>query len=109
MRAADIAVLPYVRVLNSGAFLLAESFDLPVVAPRTGALVEREASPHVRLFDEDDFEDVLSLAVNDLVEDRDGADRARASAERAALSRPVGEMAARFADAVAPLLSFTQT
>ncbi len=104
MRAADIAVLPYVRVLNSGAFLLAESFDLPVVAPRTGALVEREASPHVRLFDEDDFEDVLSLAVSDLVEDRDGADRARASAERAALSRPVGEMAARFADAVAPLL-----
>ena len=38
------------------------------------------------------------------VEDPDGAARARASAERAALSRPVGEMAARFADAVAPLL-----
>ncbi len=109
MRAADIAVLPYVRVLNSGAFLLAESFDLPVVAPRTGALVERATDPHVRLFDEDDFQEVLSGAVADLVEDPEGAARARASAEHAALSRPVGAMAARFADAVAPLLEFTQS
>ena len=104
MRAADIAVLPYHRILNSGAFLLAESFDLPVVGPRTGALVEREQDPHVRLFDEDDFQDVLSDAITDLVEDPDGAARARASAEQAAVSRPVGAMAARFADAVAPLL-----
>ena len=109
MRAADIAVLPASRGLCSGAFLLAESFDLPVVAPRAGALVEREADPHVRLFDDDDFEGVLSDAVSDLVADRDGAAVARASAERAARSRPVGEMAARFADAVAPLVSFTQT
>jgi glycosyltransferase involved in cell wall biosynthesis len=108
MRAADLAVLPYVRVLNSGAFLLAESFDLPVVGPRTGALVERESDAHVRLFDEDDFQDVLSAAVADLVEDPDGAARARDSAERAALSRPVGAMAASFADAVAPLLEFTE-
>jgi glycosyltransferase involved in cell wall biosynthesis len=108
MRAADIAVLPSLRTLNSGAFLLAESFDLPVVAPRTGALVEREADLHVQLFD-DDFENVLSDAVSDLVADRGGAAGARASAERAARSRPVREMAARFADAVAPLLSFTQT
>jgi glycosyltransferase involved in cell wall biosynthesis len=104
MRAADIAVLPYVRVLNSGAFMLAESFDLPVVAPRTGALVERESDQHVRLFDEDDFRSVLSDAIADLVENPDGAARARAAAERAALSRPVGAMAAQFADAVAPLL-----
>ena len=109
MRAADIAVLPSSRGLSSGALLLAESFDLPVVAPRTGALVEREADPHVRLFDEDDFEGVLSDAVSDLVADRDGAAVARESAERAARSRPVGEMAARFADAVAPLMSFTQS
>jgi glycosyltransferase involved in cell wall biosynthesis len=108
MRAADVAVLPYVRVLNSGAFLLAESFDLPVVGPRTGALVERASDLHVRLFDEDDFQEVLSDAIADLVEDAEGAARARASAERAALSRPVGAMAARFADAVAPLLEFTQ-
>lgn len=109
MRAADIAVLPYLRVLNSGAFLLAESFDLPVVAPRTGALVEREDDAHVRLFDEDDFEDVLAAAISDLIDDPHGAARAHASAEHAALSRPVGQMATRFADAIAPLLSFTQT
>lgn len=104
MRAADLAVLPYVSVLNSGAFLLAESFDLPVVAPRTGALVERGTEPHVRLFDEHEFEGVLAHAIRDLVEDPEGAARARASAERAARSRPADEMAARFADAVAPLL-----
>jgi glycosyltransferase involved in cell wall biosynthesis len=108
MRAADIAVMPYVRVLNSGAFLLAESFDLPVVGPRTGALAEREADAHVRLFDEDDFHEVLAEAIADLVEHPDGAARARASAEQAALARPVAAMARRFADAVAPLLEFTQ-
>jgi hypothetical protein len=51
------------------------------------------------------------LALAGLLADRagDGAAGARASAERAARSLPVREMAARFADAVAPLLSFTQT
>lgn len=39
-RAADIAVCPYERTLNSGAALMALSFDLPVVAPRTGAFVD---------------------------------------------------------------------
>jgi glycosyltransferase involved in cell wall biosynthesis len=33
LRAADVAVLPYVRSLNSGALLLALSFDLPAVIP----------------------------------------------------------------------------
>lgn len=36
LRAADVAVLPYPVILNSGALQLAHSFDLPVVAPAAG-------------------------------------------------------------------------
>lgn len=105
MRAADLAVLPYLRVLNSGAFLLAETFGLPLVAPRVGALAEREGEAHVRLFGDDDFEAVLRDAVGDLVVDPDGATSARASAVAAAAARPPAAMAAAFADLVAPLFT----
>lgn len=104
MRAADLAVLPYRRVLNSGAFALAETFGLPVVAPLEGSLAERLGEDHVRLFGEDDFELVLRTAVDDLVADRRGAATARRSAERAAAARTPEAMARRFADVVAPLL-----
>jgi beta-1,4-mannosyltransferase len=43
LRAADTAVLPYRAVLNSGTALLALSFDLPVLAPGVGSLVELAA------------------------------------------------------------------
>jgi glycosyltransferase involved in cell wall biosynthesis len=108
MRAADLAVLPYVKVLNSGSFLLAESFGLPVVAPRTGALTAYDRSEHVRLFDDGALAPVLAGAVRDLVADAEGARLARASAERAARERPVDAMAIAFARAVAPLWEFTQ-
>jgi glycosyltransferase involved in cell wall biosynthesis len=39
-RAARVVVLPYRRILNSGAALLALSFDRPVVVPASGSLVE---------------------------------------------------------------------
>lgn len=42
LRAADLAVLPYVDVLNSGSAMLALSFDLPVLAPGLGAIAELE-------------------------------------------------------------------
>jgi glycosyltransferase involved in cell wall biosynthesis len=104
MRSADLAVLPYTAILNSGAFLLAETFGLPVVAPRAGALAAREGQPHVRLFDDGDFEAVLASAVRDLVESPEGAAVARESALAAAAANPPEEMARRFAAAVAPLL-----
>jgi glycosyltransferase involved in cell wall biosynthesis len=110
MRAADLAVLPYLKVLNSGSFFLAESFGLPVVAPRVGALAAYDGAGHTRLFDDDaGLAAVLSGAIRDLVEDPAGAARARASAEQAARGRPVEAMAAAFADAVAPLWEFTET
>ena len=39
-RAADIAVLPYRKVLNSGSALLALSFNVPVLAPALGSIRE---------------------------------------------------------------------
>ncbi len=38
--AADVCVLPFVDVLNSGSLLLAMSFGIPVVAPRIGSIPE---------------------------------------------------------------------
>jgi beta-1,4-mannosyltransferase len=40
LRGADVAVLPYVRSLNSGALMLALSFGLPAIAPAGGGLAE---------------------------------------------------------------------
>ena len=102
--AADLAVLPYAGILNSGSFLLAETFGLPVVAPRTGALRSRDGSPHVRLFDPDDFETVLARAVTDLVDDPSAAAEARESALATAAANPPDLMARRFAGVVGPLV-----
>lgn len=40
LRAADVAVLPYVRSLNSGALLLGLTFGLPAVVPTGSGLAE---------------------------------------------------------------------
>lgn len=114
MRAADLAVLPYAGILNSGSFHLAETFGLPVVAPRSGALVDREGLLHVRLFDPEAmpsvgssdpeaFEPTLAGAVRDLVDSPPAAASARASALATAAANPPELMARRFASAVAPL------
>ncbi|HBR68765.1 MAG TPA: hypothetical protein DEA55_05245 [Rhodospirillaceae bacterium] len=52
--AADIVVLPYTNILNSGAALLALSFDRPVVVPALGSLRELQemvGSDWVRLYE----------------------------------------------------------
>jgi glycosyltransferase involved in cell wall biosynthesis len=40
MSAADNVILPYKSILNSGALLLALSFNKPVIAPHIGAFIE---------------------------------------------------------------------
>lgn len=40
LRAADLVVLPYAEILNSGSALLALSFDCPIVVPDLGSLGE---------------------------------------------------------------------
>ena len=54
LRAADSAVLPYVRSLNSGALLLALTFGLPAVVPSGGGLAEVVDERFARSFDVDD-------------------------------------------------------
>jgi glycosyltransferase involved in cell wall biosynthesis len=108
MRAADLAVLPYYQILNSGAFLLAHTFGLPIVAPRAGALTESADEEHVRLFlpdDNDSLERELRGALRDFVEDAEGAARARASALAASARLDPEKMAADFVAAAAPWLS----
>ena len=94
--AADVAVLPYVNILNSSAFQLAPSFGLPVVGPRMGALTAAEDEPYVRLFDPssvDDLRDVVKRAVDDFA----GDEVMRQTARRSAEARPPAAMAAAFA------------
>lgn len=43
--AADLAVLPFRRVLNSGSVLLSLSLDTPVLVPAVGSLVELAEDP----------------------------------------------------------------
>ena len=43
LRAADLVILPYREILNSGSALLALSFDRPILVPRKGSLSELQA------------------------------------------------------------------
>lgn len=47
LSAADLVILPYKAILNSGALLLALSFNKPVIAPRIGAFsaLQQELGP----------------------------------------------------------------
>jgi len=54
LRAADVAVLPYRRSLNSGALMLALTFGLPVIVPAGGGLAESVEPSFSRTFDSGD-------------------------------------------------------
>lgn len=43
-RSADIAVCPYRRTMNSGAAMMAITFDLPVLGPNSGGFLDIETS-----------------------------------------------------------------
>ncbi|MEM7222918.1 MAG: glycosyltransferase [Pseudomonadota bacterium] len=54
LHAADLTVLPYAEILNSGSALLALSYDCPVLVPDKGALAELQrdvGADWVRLYD----------------------------------------------------------
>lgn len=44
MSAADVVILPYKAILNSGALLLALSYNRPIIAPHMGAVAELQKS-----------------------------------------------------------------
>lgn len=49
--ASDIMILPYKKILTSGASLLGISFDKPIIAPNTGLIPELISSKQGYLFD----------------------------------------------------------
>jgi glycosyltransferase involved in cell wall biosynthesis len=99
-RAADVAVLPYRGILNSGAFKLAETFGLPIVAPRAGNLADDLDPAYACGFDPDAPGDLLRALEDavDLVTDPVAAARATAAARARATAYPPPRMAADFAD-----------
>jgi glycosyltransferase involved in cell wall biosynthesis len=101
--AADVAVLPYVNILNSSAFQLAPSFGLPVVGPRMGALESFEDEPYVRLFDPTSDRDLFTV-VKAALTDFTGDEAMRETAKRSAESRPPVDMATAFARVIDDVL-----
>jgi glycosyltransferase involved in cell wall biosynthesis len=68
MAAADLVVLPFHSILNSGSVLLALSHNRPVLAPRLGALPEIQAQVGerwLRLYEGEIRTAVLAAAVNE--------------------------------------------
>ena len=107
--AADLAVLPYSRILNSGVFWLAQSFGLPIVGPRTGALLDLADEPHVTPVQPPR----RPVAQGDAALDDHRARRrsasvrsaAHAASLSAARSRPPHRMAEDFAAFIEPMLT----
>lgn len=97
LRAADIAVLPYRRSLNSGVLLLALTFGLPVVAPSIGGIPEIIGSEVGRLFDPESDDALLRALVE---ADELLTPEARAAARRAAERYDPDRLSAEFAAAV---------
>jgi beta-1,4-mannosyltransferase len=97
LRAADVAVLPYVRSLNSGALMLAVTFGLPVIVPAGGGL-EAVVDPAFSLT----FEagDPTSLANALLDAGALVSDAARAAALDTAARHAPGPLSEQFASGV---------
>lgn len=69
LRAADMTVLPYRDVLNSGALMLGLTYGVPTVAPRNPVTTDAEASGLVTLFDaasDEDLADAMVRTINSL-------------------------------------------
>jgi glycosyltransferase involved in cell wall biosynthesis len=58
-KAADVAVLPYNRILSSGSVLLAMSFGCPVIVPALGCIPEIVPSDAGILYDTSDHDGLL--------------------------------------------------
>ncbi|MDJ0553990.1 MAG: glycosyltransferase [Microcoleaceae cyanobacterium MO_207.B10] len=57
--AANVVVLPFKKILNSGSLILAMSFGKPVLAPRLGGLLEVAGDANELLYDPEDKEGLL--------------------------------------------------
>jgi glycosyltransferase involved in cell wall biosynthesis len=105
LRAADVAVLPYTRSLNSGAQMLALTFGLPVIVPAGGGLAEATNPAFARTFDPADPSD-LARALREAPDLATPAARAAARAE--AERRAPGPLSMRFATELRARLESSQ-
>lgn len=104
--AADLAVLPYRAILNSGAFKLAQTFGLPIVAPRDGCLADALDPAYAFGFVPDDpasLEGAVRAGVA-LVTNREAAAEAGLAARAEAEAYPPSAMADDFATALSAIL-----
>jgi beta-1,4-mannosyltransferase len=101
LRAADVAVLPYLRSLNSGVLMLALSFGVPVVAPRVGGIAEVVTPEFGRLYDPSDPNGLLDAL---LAADELRTPDARVAARRAADSYDPRRISAQFSRGLADRL-----
>lgn len=91
--AADVAVLPYVRSLNSGALLLALTFGLPSIVPDGGGLAETVDERFARVFTAGDAASLArAIVAADALLDPAASAAARAAAEAV----PPHEVSERF-------------
>jgi len=85
LRAADVAVLPYVRTLNSGALLLALTFGTPAIVPADSGLAGVVEPAFALTFTHDDPADLVRvLGRAGEIATPEAAAAARAAAERVA-------------------------
>jgi beta-1,4-mannosyltransferase len=69
--AADVVVLPYCKILNSGSAILAMSFGKPIIAPRIGSLPEILGDAGQLLYDADEVQGLLRSLQKSLTCDLD--------------------------------------
>jgi beta-1,4-mannosyltransferase len=96
-RAADVCVLPYVRILNSGTLMAALTFGTPVVAPDQGCLPGTVDGSFASLYDPD-ADGALARALADLGRLR--TPQARAAARARAEQLEPGGSSSEFLDAL---------
>jgi glycosyltransferase involved in cell wall biosynthesis len=71
LKAADLVVLPFEQILNSGSAILALSFDCPVLLPKQGALAELQTQvgvDWVKLYEGEFTTTVLQNGLNWVIE-----------------------------------------
>lgn len=103
MKAADLAVLPYAGILNSGALMLAQTFGLPVVAPRTGAVLDLVSSLPMETFelkDDHSLAGALQAALQRFATSPSVARQARDRARSFSQAQTPTKMAEEFATSV---------
>ncbi len=105
-KAADVAVLPYRQVLNSGVLMLALTFGCPSVVPENPVTADAVGSGLVHLFDRESDEDLLRAVIEAIDRRGDRGSLSRGFADRhdhgVIAGRFARELRARIGEAVPP-------